>query len=81
MSDTIAESIVGPIDLYFVDYSIVESVYSPGSSKGVMFTYLRDRFSINLGYTDGLRTGFSEIRAPVNADYAFARRIQSSARF
>jgi hypothetical protein len=76
MSDTIAESIVGPIDLYFVDYSIVENVYSPGSSKGVMFTYLRDRFSINLGYTDGLRTGFSEIRAPVNADYAFTVRAQ-----
>jgi hypothetical protein len=28
MNDTIAESIVGPIDLYFVDYSIVENVYS-----------------------------------------------------
>ena len=76
MSDTIAESIVGPIDLYFVDYSIVENVYSPGSSNGVMFTYLRDRFSINLAYTDGLRTGFSEIRDPVNADYAFTVRAQ-----
>ena len=41
-----------------------------------MFTYLRDRFSINLGYSDGLRTGFSEIRVPVNADFAFSVRTQ-----
>ena len=39
-------------------------------------TYLRDRFSLDVGYSDGLRTGFSEIRAPVNADYAFTLRLQ-----
>jgi hypothetical protein len=41
-----------------------------------MFTYLRYRFSINLGYSDGLRTGFSEIRSSVNADYAITLRTQ-----
>ncbi|MDH3625927.1 MAG: hypothetical protein OES69_01150 [Myxococcales bacterium] len=76
MVDFIAEDLLGPTDLYFLDYSIVENVYSPGSSKGAMFTYLRDRFSINLGYSDGLRTGFSEIRAPINADFAFTVRAQ-----
>jgi hypothetical protein len=62
--------------LYFLDYSIVENVYTPGSSKGVMFTYLRRRFSINLGYSDGLRTGFSEIRSSANADFAVTLRTQ-----
>lgn len=41
-----------------------------------MFTYLRKRFSINLGYSDGLRTGFSEIRFPANADFAVTLRTQ-----
>lgn len=76
MNETIAESLINPNDLYFLDYSIVENVYSPGSSKGVMFTYLRRRFSINLGYSDGLRTGFSEIRSPQRADFAVTLRTQ-----
>ena len=76
MNELIAESLVNPNDLYFLDYSIVENVYSPGSSKGVMFTYLRRRFSINLGYSDGLRTGFSEIRSPQRADFAVTLRAQ-----
>jgi len=41
-----------------------------------MFTYLRKRFSINLGYSDGLRTGFSEIRSPARADFAVTLRTQ-----
>ena len=76
MNETIAESLINPNDLYFVDYSIVENVYTPGSSKGVMFTYLRRRFSINLGYSDGLRTGFSEIRSSTRADFAVTLRTQ-----
>ncbi|MBT8463529.1 MAG: hypothetical protein KJO57_02505 [Deltaproteobacteria bacterium] len=76
MNELIAESLVNPNDLYFVDYSILENVYTPGSSKGVMFTYLRRRFSINLGYSDGLRTGFSEIRSPQRADFAVTLRTQ-----
>jgi len=76
MNELIAESLINPNDLYFADYSIVENVYSPGSSKGVMFTYLRRRFSINLGYSDGLRTGFSEIRSPQRADFAVTLRAQ-----
>jgi len=76
MNETLAESLINPNDLYFLDYSIVENVYSPGSSKGVMFTYLRRRFSINLGYSDGLRTGFSEIRSPQRADFAVTLRAQ-----
>jgi hypothetical protein len=76
MNELIAESLVNPNDLYFLDYSILENVYSPGSSKGVMFTYLRRRFSINLGYSDGLRTGFSEIRSPQRADFAVTLRSQ-----
>ena len=76
MNETIAESLINPNDLYFLDYSILENVYSPGSSKGVMFTYLRRRFSINLGYSDGLRTGFSEIRSPQRADFAVTLRAQ-----
>ncbi|MGB3050556.1 MAG: hypothetical protein WBB42_06125 [Polyangiales bacterium] len=76
MNELIAESLINPNDLYFLDYSIVENVYSPGSSKGVMFTYLRRRFSINLGYSDGLRTGFSEIRSPQRADFAVTLRAQ-----
>lgn len=76
MQPTIAEDRIGPTDLYFLDYSIVENVYAPGSSKGAMFTYLRERFSINVGLSDGLRTGFSEIRAPVNADYAITVRTE-----
>jgi len=76
MNELIAESLINPDDLLFLDYSIVDNVYTPGSSKGVMFTYLRHRFSINLGYSDGLRTGFSEIRSSVNADYAITLRTQ-----
>jgi len=76
MNETIAESLINPNDLYFNDYSIVENVYTPGSSKGVMFTYLRKRFSINLGYSDGLRTGFSEIRSATRADFAVTLRTQ-----
>jgi hypothetical protein len=76
MNETIAESLVNPNDLYFNDYSIVENVYTPGSSKGVMFTYMRKRFSINLGYSDGLRTGFAEIKSPVRADFAVTLRTQ-----
>jgi len=76
MNELIAESLVNPNDLFFLDYSIVDNVYTPGSSKGVMFTYLRYRFSINGGYSDGLRTGFSEIRSPANADYALTLRTQ-----
>jgi hypothetical protein len=76
MNELIAESLINPNDLYFNDYSIVENVYSPGSSKGVMFTYLRKRFSINLGYSDGLRTGFSEIRSAARADFAVTLRTQ-----
>jgi hypothetical protein len=76
MNETIAESLINPNDLYFLDYSIVENVYTPGSSKGVMFTYLRRRFSINLGYSDGLRTGFSEIRSATRADFAVTLRTQ-----
>jgi hypothetical protein len=76
MNELIAESLINPDDLLFLDYSIVDNVYTPGSSKGVMFTYLRYRFSINLGYSDGLRTGFSEIRSSVNADYAITLRTQ-----
>lgn len=76
MNELIAESLVNPWDLLFADYSIVENVYTPGSSKGLMVTYLRKRFSINLGYSDGLRTGFSEIRSAQNADYAFTLRAQ-----
>jgi hypothetical protein len=76
MNELIAESLVNPDDLFFLDYSIVDNVYTPGSSKGVMFTYLRYRFSINLGYSDGLRTGFSEIRSSANADYAITLRTQ-----
>ena len=76
MNETIAESLINPNDLYFLDYSIVENVYTPGSSKGVMFTYLRRRFSINLGYSDGLRTGFSEIRSSTRADFAVTLRTQ-----
>ena len=67
---------LNPNDHYFNDYSIVENVYSTGSSKGVMFTYLRKRFSINLGYSDGLRTGFSEIRSATRADFAVTLRTQ-----
>ncbi len=76
MNETIAESLVNPNDLLFNDYSIVENVFNPGSSKGVMFTYLRRRFSINLGYSDGLRTGFSEIRSSARADFAVTVRTQ-----
>ena len=76
MNELIAESLINPDDLYFLDYSIVENVYTPGGSKGVMLTYLRKRFSINLGYSDGLRTGFSEIRAPQRADFAVTVRAQ-----
>lgn len=76
MNELIAESLPLPSDLFFADYSIVENVYSPGSSKGVMMTYLRERFSLNVGYSDGLRTGFSEIRSPVSADYAITLRTQ-----
>jgi hypothetical protein len=78
MNELNAESLVNPNDLYFLDYSIVDNVYTPGSSKGVMFTYLRRRFSINLGYSDGLRTGFSEIRSAANADFAVTLRAQYS---
>jgi hypothetical protein len=76
MNETIAESLINPNDLYFNDYSILENVFTPGSSKGVMFTYLRRRFSINLGYSDGLRTGFSEIRSATRADFAVTLRTQ-----
>lgn len=76
MNELIAESLINPNDLYFLDYTIVENVYTPGSSKGVMLTYLRRRFSINLGYSDGLRTGFSEIRSSANADFAVTLRTQ-----
>ena len=76
MNELIAESLINPNDLYFLDYSILENVYTPGSSKGVMFTYLRRRFSINLGYSDGLRTGVSEIRSPQRADFAVTLRAQ-----
>ncbi len=76
MNELIAESLVNPWDLYFLDYSIVENVFTPGSSKGVMMTYLQDRYSINLGYSDGLRTGFSEIRSASNADFAITARAQ-----
>jgi hypothetical protein len=76
MNELIAESLINPNDLYFNDYSILENVFTPGSSKGVMFTYLRRRFSINLGYSDGLRTGFSEIRSPTRADFAVTLRAQ-----
>jgi hypothetical protein len=76
MNETIAESLINPNDLYFLDYSIVENVYTPGSSKGIMLTYLRRRFSINLGYSDGLRTGFSEIRSATRADFAVTLRTQ-----
>jgi len=76
MNETDAESLVNPEDLYMLDYSIAQNVFDPGSSKGVMFTYLRKRFSINLGYSDGLRTGFAEIRDPVRADFAVTMRAQ-----
>ena len=76
MNELGAESLVNPNDLYFLDYSITDNVYTPGSSKGVMLTYLRQRFSINLGYSDGLRTGFSEIRSPTTADFAVTLRTQ-----
>ncbi len=76
MNELIAESLINPHDLYFLDYSIAENVFSPGSSAGVMFTYLRRRFSINLGYSNGLRTGFTEIRAPAKADFAVTLRAQ-----
>ena len=76
MNETIAESLINPNDLLFNDYSIVENVFTPGSSKGVMFTYLRKRFSLNLGYSDGLRSGFSEIRSPTRADFAVTLRTQ-----
>jgi len=76
MNETIAESLINPNDLLFNDYSILENVFTPGSSKGVMFTYLRRRFSINLGYSDGLRTGFSEIRSATRADFAVTLRTQ-----
>lgn len=72
----IAETYIPPTDLYFLDYSIVENVFSSGSSAGVMFTYLRKRLLINLGTSNGLRTEFSEIRDPVNADYAFTVRTE-----
>jgi hypothetical protein len=76
MNELIAEDLINPNDLLFNDYSIVENVFNPGSSKGVMFTYIRDRFSINLGYSDGLRTGFSEIRSATRADFAVTLRAQ-----
>jgi hypothetical protein len=76
MNELFAESFINPHDLLFLDYSIVENVYSPGSSAGIMFTYLRPRFSINLGYSNGLRTGFSEIRDPAQADFAVTLRAQ-----
>jgi hypothetical protein len=76
MNELIAEDLINPNDLPFNDYSIVENVYNPGSSKGIMLTYLRERFSINLGYSDGLRTGFSEIRSPQRADFAVTVRTQ-----
>lgn len=76
MNETDAESLVNPEDLYMLDYSIAQNVFDPGSSKGVMFTYLRRRFSLNLGYSDGLRTGFAEIRSPVRADFAVTLRTQ-----
>ena len=76
MNETVAESLINPNDLLFNDYSILENVFTPGSSKGVMFTYLRRRFSFNLGYSDGLRTGFSEIRDPSRADFAVTLRTQ-----
>jgi hypothetical protein len=76
MNELIAEDLINPHDLLFNDYSIVENVFNPGSSKGVMFTYLRKQFSINLGYSDGLRTGFSEIRSAARADFAVTLRAQ-----
>jgi len=76
MQELYAESFINPHDLLFLDYSIVENVYSAGSSAGIMFTYLRPRFSINLGYSNGLRTGFSEIRDPAKADFAVTLRAQ-----
>jgi hypothetical protein len=76
MNELIAEDLINPHDLLFNDYSILENVFNPGSSKGVMFTYLRKQFSINLGYSDGLRTGFSEIRSATRADFAMTLRTQ-----
>lgn len=76
LQELYAESFINPHDLLFLDYSIVENVYSAGSSAGIMFTYLRRRFSINLGYSNGLRTGFSEIRDPAQADFAVTLRAQ-----
>ena len=74
MNELIAESLINPNDHLFNDYTIVENVYTPGSSRGVMFTYMRKRFSFNLGYSDGLRTGFSEIRSAARADFAVTLR-------
>lgn len=76
MQELVAESFINPHDLYFLDYTIMENVFSPGGSSGVMFTYLRQRFSINLGYSNGLRTGFTEIRDPAKADFAVTVRAQ-----
>jgi hypothetical protein len=76
MNELIAEDLINPHDLLFNDYSILENVFNPGSSKGVMLTYLRKQFSINLGYSDGLRTGFSEIRSATRADFAITLRTQ-----
>jgi hypothetical protein len=76
MQELVGESFINPHNLYFLDYTIMDNVFSPGGSAGVMFTYLRQRFSINLGYSNGLRTGFTEIRDPAKADFAVTVRAQ-----
>jgi hypothetical protein len=83
MNELIPESLINPSDLYFLDNSIVENVYTPGGSKGVMLTYLRKRFSINLGYSSASTVPSSPLNSiqPNDEGSQFAWRIQLSAAF
>src|SRR4029453_18188638 len=71
----IAEGDFNPTDLLFTDYSEVESFYEPGATQGVGGTYDDDTFTVDVGASDGLRAGFAEFQAPIEADYAVFTRV------
>jgi hypothetical protein len=66
----------GPHMLQAADLSSTDNAFDPGTSHGAQVRFAHDWFRATLSVIDGLRTGFSEVLAPIRADVGVGGRFE-----
>jgi hypothetical protein len=71
------EQTPSPVNIQGLNYAAVGSVFDGGQTQGLRITWAKDKSTVNLFITDGMRAGFAEVASPQVADIALSSRVQT----